>query len=181
MMGGIRHILTGPIKADSRWDIDQELEIEKDDDVAEQASGTDSSFAASPIRDPIPEKPGAQADYYAELVRASIAGGGKYGGRRISMRWLRMTLAGLEGRHVDVEEMWEAEAPEPPLPEVQPSSIRHRPYGVVSDNGVWGVKANVKLATGVLSITPHVAELKIDSQSMDVLGHSDTEIRKQSE
>lgn len=47
---------------------------------------------------------------------------------------------------------------------------------VMSDNGVWNVKANVKLATGVLSITSHLVQLKIDSHSTDVLGYSESQI-----
>lgn len=48
---------------------------------------------------------------------------------------------------------------------------------VMGDNGIWNVKANVKLATGVLTIKPHLVQLKIDSNSMDVLGYSETEIK----
>lgn len=47
---------------------------------------------------------------------------------------------------------------------------------VMSDNGVWNVKANVKLATGVLSITSHLVQLKIDSHSTDVLGYSESQL-----
>lgn len=47
---------------------------------------------------------------------------------------------------------------------------------VMSDNGVWNVKANVKLATGVLLINSHLVQLKIDSHSMDVLGYSESQL-----
>lgn len=47
---------------------------------------------------------------------------------------------------------------------------------VMSDNGVWNVKANVRLATGVLSITSHLVQLKIDSHSTDVLGYSESQL-----
>ncbi len=49
---------------------------------------------------------------------------------------------------------------------------------VMGENGVWTVKANVKLATGVLSIKPHIVQLKVDSGSTEVLGYSETEIQK---
>ncbi len=49
---------------------------------------------------------------------------------------------------------------------------------VMSDEGVWTVKASVKLATGVLSITPHIVQLRIDAQSTDVLGYSESEVAK---
>ena len=47
---------------------------------------------------------------------------------------------------------------------------------VMSDNGVWNVKANVKLATGVLSIKPHIIQIKIDSNSNEVLGYSENAV-----
>lgn len=46
---------------------------------------------------------------------------------------------------------------------------------VMVEAGVWTVKANVKLATGVLLIKPHIVQLKIDSTSMNVIGYSTTE------
>ncbi len=49
---------------------------------------------------------------------------------------------------------------------------------VMGENGVWTVKANVKLATGVLSIKPHLVQLRIDSASTEILGYSEAEIRK---
>ncbi len=47
---------------------------------------------------------------------------------------------------------------------------------VMSESGVWTVKANVKLATGVLTIKPHIVQLRIDSGSNEVLGYSETEV-----
>ncbi len=47
---------------------------------------------------------------------------------------------------------------------------------VMGDNGVWNVKANVRLATGVLSITSHVVQLKIDAHSTEILGYSESEV-----
>jgi len=47
---------------------------------------------------------------------------------------------------------------------------------VMSDNGVWTVKANVKLATGLLAFKPHLVQLKIDSNSTDILGYSESEV-----
>lgn len=47
---------------------------------------------------------------------------------------------------------------------------------VMSEGGVWTIKANIRLATGVLLIKPHVIQLKIDSASMNVLGYSTTEV-----
>lgn len=52
---------------------------------------------------------------------------------------------------------------------------------VMSESGIWTVKANVKLATGVLSIKPHLVQVKIDSGSNDVLGYSEAEIKDKSD
>ena len=46
---------------------------------------------------------------------------------------------------------------------------------VMSDSGVWNVKANVKLTVGVLLIKPHIVQIKIDAGTTEVLGYSETE------
>ncbi len=46
---------------------------------------------------------------------------------------------------------------------------------VMSDNGVWTVKANAKLAVGVLLIKPHIIQIKIDAGTAEVLGYSEAE------
>ncbi len=48
---------------------------------------------------------------------------------------------------------------------------------VMGENGVWIVKANVKLSSGLLTFKPHLVQVKIDSNSTDVLGYSETEIK----
>ena len=52
---------------------------------------------------------------------------------------------------------------------------------VMSENGTWTVKANVKLASGLLNFKPHLVQLKIDSNSTDILGYSETEIASKQE
>jgi hypothetical protein len=47
---------------------------------------------------------------------------------------------------------------------------------VMSENGTWTVKANVKLAAGLLAFKPYLIQLKIDSNTTDVLGYSETEV-----
>jgi hypothetical protein len=49
---------------------------------------------------------------------------------------------------------------------------------VMGDNGVWTVKAQVRLATGVLAVTPMLVQLKIDSKSPDILGYAENEIEE---
>ena len=46
---------------------------------------------------------------------------------------------------------------------------------VMSDNGVWNVKASAKLAVGVLLIKPHIIQIKIDAGTAEVLGYSEAE------
>jgi hypothetical protein len=52
---------------------------------------------------------------------------------------------------------------------------------VMGENGIWSVKANVKLASGLLAFKPHLIQLKIDSNSTDILGYSETEIQHKSD
>lgn len=49
---------------------------------------------------------------------------------------------------------------------------------VMSDNGVWNVKASVKLATGVLLVKPHIIQVRIDSSSTEVLGYTENEVKE---
>ncbi len=49
---------------------------------------------------------------------------------------------------------------------------------VMGENGVWSVKANVKLSTGLLTFKPHLVQVKIDSGSTEILGYSESEIQK---
>ena len=46
---------------------------------------------------------------------------------------------------------------------------------VMGDNGVWSVRASVKLAVGVLLVEPHTIQVKIDAGTAEVLGYSETE------
>jgi hypothetical protein len=47
--------------------------------------------------------------------------------------------------------------------------------GAMLENGVWNVKAEVKLSTGVLSLSSRIVEVRIDPTSTDVLGYSESE------
>jgi len=57
-----------------------------------------------------------------ELVRAALAQGGRFGDREIPVPWLRRILAGLEGRHIDEEAMWEGIAAPPRKDPVEESA-----------------------------------------------------------
>ena len=48
-----------------------------------------------------------------DMVRAAIAQGGRFGDHEIPVPWLRMMLAGLEGRSIDQDAAWEGIAAPP--------------------------------------------------------------------
>lgn len=50
---------------------------------------------------------------------------------------------------------------------------------VMSEDGVWDVKVEMKLATGMLTMAPHIVHLKIDAHSTEILGYSQSEIKKE--
>ncbi len=52
---------------------------------------------------------------------------------------------------------------------------------VMGENGVWSVRANVKLSTGLLAFKPHVVQVKIDSNSTEILGYSEAEIQNKAD
>jgi hypothetical protein len=47
---------------------------------------------------------------------------------------------------------------------------------VMGEGGVWNVKAQVRISTGVLAVTPMLVQLKIDSNSTDILGYAESEV-----
>jgi hypothetical protein len=47
----------------------------------------------------------------------------------------------------------------------------------MNENGVWSVKAEVKLAFGVLLAKPHVIQVRIDSRTTDIVGYSESEVK----
>ena len=49
---------------------------------------------------------------------------------------------------------------------------------VMNEAGVWNVKVQTRLATGVLSVVPHLLQLKIDAHSTEILGYAETEIKE---
>lgn len=49
---------------------------------------------------------------------------------------------------------------------------------VMSDNGIWNVKANVKLSMGLMLVKPHVVQVRVDAKSTEVLGYSESELKE---
>ncbi|HEV2138383.1 MAG TPA: hypothetical protein VGR53_06045 [Nitrososphaerales archaeon] len=104
MMGEIRRKLKS-IDDDALWDADMILqpEVEATTDLP-----TDSQDMPSASRVTGEFRPNTgMSDYYAGVVRAAIAQGGRYGDHQISLPWLRKILAGLEWRNVEPETLWE--------------------------------------------------------------------------
>jgi hypothetical protein len=64
----------------------------------------------------------SEVERQAEVVRAAMAQGGWFGDRVIPIPWLRRILAGLEGRRIDEEAMWEGIASPPRKDPVEESS-----------------------------------------------------------
>lgn len=104
MLGGIRRIVGGKDDESSDWDVNLPLEKETEEEPEIQ----DSEFL-QPLDHPEPTKGTVvhDADYYRDLVRASIASGGKFGDQKISVYWLQTILDGLEGRDTE-DSIWRA-------------------------------------------------------------------------
>lgn len=47
---------------------------------------------------------------------------------------------------------------------------------VMSHNCFWNVKDNINLTSGVLTITSHLMQLRIDSRSTEISGYADNEV-----
>ena len=91
---------------------------------ADNQPGPDSVITAVPTTKATIEQSEAQGGVFApggqteverqaEVVRAAMIQGGRFGDREIPIPWLRRILAGLEGRHIDEETMWEGLASPP--------------------------------------------------------------------
>jgi len=83
------------------WDMDQQLEVEDGDEA--EVSVSPGGSPESPSSQP-QAKTQNNRGYYEDLIRAAIEGGGRLGGYEIRMKWLKVTLAGLEGRDASLEE-----------------------------------------------------------------------------
>ncbi len=117
MIGGIRRKLTS-IDDDHLWDANLDLQPEVE---ATTEPPTDSAGLLSASRVMGEFSPNTNmSDYYAGVVRAAIAQGGRYGDHQISLPWLRKILAGLEWRNVEPETLWDGvDASAPSVPDAQ--------------------------------------------------------------
>ena len=104
MMGEIRRKLKS-MDDDRLWDADKDLQPEVDATTELPTDSRDMPPASRLLGEFSPSS--NTSDYYAGVVRAAIAQGGRYGDHQISIPWLRKILAGLEWRNVEPETLWE--------------------------------------------------------------------------
>lgn len=103
MIGIIRRKFTESMNADL-WNVNRSLQPEPDSTPVFRHPPADatSNFGAGYG----PNDNSAKA-FCKTVVETAIAQQGWYGGMRISVPWLRMTLAGLESERFAPEMMWE--------------------------------------------------------------------------
>jgi hypothetical protein len=107
LIGRIRRVFRGPQDEELSWNPDEPFE---DTLEADAGPATEVVFEPSPLGGVFAPSSTNEVERQAELVRAAMAQGGKCGDHEIPIPWLRMTLAGLEGRAIDVDAMWEGVA-----------------------------------------------------------------------
>lgn len=100
MLEEFRRVVGGSEDGSSRWDINLGLDAEDTEESLPEDNALENQDEGQNFYDPTKE-----TDFYSSLVRASIAAGGKHAGQKISINWLRMILAGLEGRDASIDLM----------------------------------------------------------------------------
>jgi len=121
LIGAIRRALRGSDEVNAPGSIDIQLQH-------------DTVIRAVPAKEEAPEHPDeakggvyvpegeSEVERQVEVVRAAMKQGGRFGDREIPIPWLRRILAGLEGRHIDEETMWEGIASPPRKDPVEEST-----------------------------------------------------------
>jgi len=104
MMGELRRKLKS-IDDESLWDANLDLQPEVEATAELPTNSADLQSASQETGEFSPNS--YTSDYYAGVVRAAIAQGGRYGDHQISLPWLRKILAGLEWRNIEPETLWE--------------------------------------------------------------------------
>lgn len=127
MIGRIKRAITKSVEDDPHWDLDSafggdehhDTESWNDTELPDIDKG-DGVFAPDTL---------TEVERQANLIRVAMQHGGKFGTHEIPLPWLRMTLAGLEGRAIDVDEMWEGIAS--PYPGDLASDSEPRSYRIL--------------------------------------------------
>jgi hypothetical protein len=101
MIEGLRRAVGKSAEQD--WALDDPVVDESTEDVEQESDFTEAPTPTEPTYQPSAH----DSDYYVRLIRASLVMKGRFGNQAIPEHWLRMTLSGLEGKHVAVQSMWE--------------------------------------------------------------------------
>jgi hypothetical protein len=101
MIEAIARKIWKPFQSTS-WDVDAPLDVE---DEAELERPAVEGLAPGRLNEFEPSMGVTARQYYSQILRTAMANGGSFMGYQISPRWLWMTLEGLEGREVDVDEL----------------------------------------------------------------------------
>jgi hypothetical protein len=106
MIGKIRKMLAQPVQAEKDWSLDEPLDLprEAETDLSEDREDRLPSVGPA-IQSPIESIKG-DASYYTDFVQSAIESGGRFGDHSISIRWLRMILAGLQGIELGPADAW---------------------------------------------------------------------------
>lgn len=81
--------------------------FEPDESEASELPGSSTLLLTTRAQDYHASNDMDMRDYYKGLISSAISQGGDCQGQKISIPWLRMTLAGLEMRPIPPEAMWE--------------------------------------------------------------------------
>jgi hypothetical protein len=121
LIGTIRRVLRGSDEEDTSRHLENRLQpdavmkaVSVEEETLEQQNEVQGGVFA-----PNHE---SEVERQAEVVRAAMQQGGRFGDREIPIPWLRRILAGLEGRHIDEEAMWEGIASPPRKDPVEESA-----------------------------------------------------------
>jgi hypothetical protein len=121
MIGGIKRIVKSPGRGGDPWDADQELKPEVEADFEFSVENT---VLVSPTRVAhwYTYNYPSEVEYQRNLVRTAIGQGGKFHDHEMPLPWLRMILAGLEGRSIEPDQVWgENQTPDPMEPPKGPA------------------------------------------------------------
>lgn len=110
MIGIFKRAFRGTDEEEPSWDVEEELPepkpVETHRDQVGELPSTGRRGVFVPYDTDVVQR-------QVELIRAALAQGGRFGDHEIPVPWLRMMLAGLEGRPTDQDAIWEGIASPP--------------------------------------------------------------------
>jgi hypothetical protein len=111
LIGKIRRILAQPVQEEKDWNLEDSLEDEADQDPDSYHEEERGPAAVEGLKVAPPGTIIGGTSYYTTFVQSCINSGGKFADQAISVRWLRMILAGLQGVELSPNDMWRTDAP----------------------------------------------------------------------